>query len=178
MKSLKANGLVQSNFESLDYFVQLEEGVTLGDVMQPYFWIHQKSLGNARNQFPRVRVRAADGSFDLTLVIDHFEAGGAVVSIWPKFPKDTAAFEISPEAIAARDAAATQKPAMAGKVNGKTVPRVEHNGVNLWHVIGLDGSVIAKHCKTKSVAQREMRAYLSRLKIDAPDDDETETEAA
>lgn len=174
MKSLKANALTRSDFESLDYFVVLEEGVTLGDVLQPYFWIHQRQLASARNKYPRVRVRASDGSFDVTVVIDHYEAGGAVVSLWPKLPQDAAAFDISPEAIAAQEAAAAQRPAMSGKVNGKTVPRVEHNGVNLWHVIGLDGSVISKHHKAKSAAMREMRAYLARLKIDAPSDETDE----
>lgn len=173
MRQLPSKAIsARSDFSVSTYFVQLPEHFTLGDVLSPHCWVHQRML----RPNDLIRVRAFDGSFDLHIVVDHVEqaGGGAVVSIWPKYPKDTEAYEISPDAAAAREAAAAVKPAISGKFGGKPVPRVEHNGVNLHHVIGLNGDVVSKHHKTKGAAQREMRAYLERLRMEVPADIETE----
>lgn len=144
-KHLPAQALIhRAEYHYNSYFAVQPEGHTLADAMDPRYWGHFKTL----KQFDIIRLRAFDGSYDVMLTVVHPMQGAAVVEFWPKVPD----MEPQPE-----------RHVEVKKVNGKTVPRVDHTKATKWRVIGLDGNEYSRGHETKEAAERDMGAYLQSL---------------
>ena len=153
MQPLPAKGYFQhtAEYDTKNWFVVLPEGVPYADLFRPDFWVHHASR---MNQFELVRVRACDGSFDVTLCVRARAQGGVHMEEWPKWPSETAA----DEARAQQDASIKPR-----EVAGKPVPRVEHTKATKWRVIGLDGNEFARNFDTKDIAEKALVNYAAGL---------------
>ena len=129
----------------------LPEGVSYLDLFEPEFWKHHASKLKAHEL---IRVRAADGSFDLNLVVVARVPDGLKVEAWPKLPSQVL-----------MDEAASERTTVlkVRKINGENVPRVEYGRAVKWRVIGTDGNEVSHGHESKELATAAMHTYVESL---------------
>ncbi len=129
----------------------LPEGVEYVHLFMPEFWKHHASK---LRPFELVRVRAADGSFDVQLVVVAASSGGVVVELWPKMPS-----------LAESEAADAERaaPLEIREIGGQPVPRVEHGKTTKWRVIGIDGNEVSRGHESKAAASVALDKYVMGL---------------
>lgn len=136
---------------------KLHADTKIEDLFRPQFWAnHAKRLmvGDI------VRVRAADGSWDVQLTVVAKQPGGVVMDLWPKYPDMSALLNAAGLSKAADDVKPVLRPQ---KVRGKDVPRVEHTPATKWRLIGLDGNEVSRDHDSKEHAELAMAKYLAAL---------------
>jgi hypothetical protein len=119
------------------------------DVFRPQYWVNASAL----NRGDLIHIRATDGSYDFTLVVDGKTIGGRLavkVSLWPKIPgyvleaEQTACMEMVPVVTA-----------------GAKVPRVDYTDEShKWRVIGFRNEVVSIGHESEVAAQVAMAEYV------------------
>ena len=159
-----------ANLSGLEWQVfstQLEEHESFEDLFNPTFWKHHASGTHALRELDKVRILAADKSFDVEVTIDELVPGGAKIrllngmlplkyhgmhssEIRDILTKNEAEFEVV-------------------KLNqdGKSIPRVEQLPTG-WRVIGNENEVIEHSIKAKSAADSRLDRYLRELSLRMP----------
>lgn len=140
-----------AEYDTRSWHVLLPEGVAYADLFRPEFWMHHATK---LRQHDLIRVRAADGAFDVMLNVVMTTRGGTLVEEWPKWPTEA-------DNDAAKNAVA--EPIAVREVYGRPVPRVEHTPKTKWRVIGLDGSEISREHPTKDAAETALRQYVAAM---------------
>jgi hypothetical protein len=147
------------------WIVTIPPGHAFGELFSPAYWSHHHKL----RQNDLVRVIASDGSFDVTLTVRAKPAGGAVMELWPKFPKGWGS---QAEAEAAADAEAARPDVVPILLNGKTAVRVDYTEATKWRVISLNGEPLISGLGSEAEATAHMGKYLASLKLRLPTEEE------
>lgn len=146
------------------FFVVLPKDHTLEDLLAPTYWgvlVQQKRLG----VFDIIRVRAADGSFDVCVTVTSIVTGAAKVELWPRSPENAAALFRPAEAKAA-------------PMDHHGVSRVRVEGGDGKHrLLGVNQQEVSTHASTEE-AEGAMHAYLRHLNMRLPTAEESAAHAA
>jgi hypothetical protein len=168
VNKLPANALQHANIAGHHYshwVVTIPPGHAFGELFNPAYWSHHHKL----RQFDLVRAIAHDGAFDVTVTVRAKPAGGAVMELWPKFPKG---FGSSAEAQATAEAEAARAQVVPILQNGKTAVRVDHTEATKWRVISINGAPLVSGLATEAEAQDHMEKYLASLRLRMPTEEE------
>ncbi len=170
VRTLPVNYL-QANYSGLQYatwYVQgLPEGHEFEDIFHPFYWVHHTKR---IHRFSLVRVRAADGSWDVMVRASHIEQGGGIqMELYPRYPQELADKAGRPEEISAAASDITDAAAaatMPREINGQPVPRIDFTKSTQWRLIGLTGTPIkGKDGMTKPQAEKALAAYKAAMKL-------------
>lgn len=133
------------------------EDAAFEDLFKPQWWVHHAAKLNIGDL---VRIRAADGSFDVAVTVTAKVPGGLKVELWPNIP--SAGGDLAAQAQAGKAVAdASRKVGIKRKVAGKPVPRVEFQKASGWRVLGHDGNEVSRNHRSEAEAEDALAAYLS-----------------
>lgn len=148
-----------------DYFEMLPEDVGYEDIFHPAFWRHHKNV----KPFTMIRVRRADGAFDVDLTVRTPVAGGLVMEFrGGRPPVGVDPYKVESDARA--EAMRMRVAPIAG--NGKPVIRIEYLPKTKWRVIGLGSEEIKRDLPTRDAAESELAIYLHTINMRNPTEDE------
>lgn len=148
-----------------DYFEMLPEDVDYEDIFHPAFWRHHKNV----KPFTMVRVRRADGAFDVDLTVRTPVAGGLVMEFrGGRPPRGVDPYKVESEV---RAEAMKMRVAPIGG-NGKPVIRIEYLPKTKWRVIGLGSEEIKRDLPTRDAAESELAIYLHTINMRNPTEEE------
>ena len=142
----------------------LPADVTFDDLFRPDFWMHhQGTHSTALRVGDVVRVRAADGSFDVDLNVLSTPVGGIIMELRHKYPTGTGTQAGIDAVVAAEQARPRVVPFLP---NGKPAVRVEPVGKR-WRVFALNQAELGVH-DTEGEALKAMDKYLADLRYELP----------
>lgn len=145
-----------ADFRVKRYFFIAPIGWTYHDLMDPSAWapvVQQNML----SMYDLIRVRAADGHFDMQFTVTNVIKGGATLEPWPKLPTEIEALT------GQRDL-----HVVGVGFDGRPSVRVEEvetspfSANKVFRVIALDGTELSQH-PTVQEAEGARDAYLAKL---------------
>jgi hypothetical protein len=151
------NMQVLQDYAHKRYFVQLKPGDSYADLFIPTFWAYHRGRLDSNDL---IRVRAHDGSFDVSLTVAEVKTDGVVMQRWP----------IEPQASVIQSAAeigSVERVVPFGP-DGDPVVRVEFLPATKWRVLGLKGEVSSGH-KDEATAIKARDDYLNGIRYVLPD---------
>lgn len=165
-KHLPAHLIRQANVGGINHsfhFIELPPGYDFGDLFVAQFWGHYH---NKLKEHDLIRVKAANGTFDVMLAIDSLPKGGIVMSLWPKYPGDA---EPEVAKIARRQASASRPRTVPLDRSGDPMVKVEWTRASGWRVRGIDGHEVSRQHINEQNARDAMEKYLAELNLVMPD---------
>lgn len=154
------------------YAIRQPVGHTFEDLFRSSYWRHYQTKLNIMDI---IRVRAEDGNFDVMVTVANKADNGEIsMEEWPKYPKHLAADRIATisQAGAAASAMAPSKVPF-NKADGLPMVRVEFLEATKWRLRGFDGQEVSRNHPTETEARKAMEAYLSRMGLVMPTEEET-----
>ncbi len=159
MKFLDVKNMqVLQDYAHRRFFVQLRPNETYADLFVPTFWSYHKGK-LAENDL--IRVRANNGTFDVTLTVVAVKVDGIVMQRWPIEPS-------ADDVIKAAEVGLAERYVPYG-ADGKPVVRVEYLPATQWRVMGLNGEVY-QGIKDEAAARAKMGEYLKDIRYAMPDE--------
>jgi hypothetical protein len=159
------NAANRDGLETQEYLTVLGETETFEDLFDPSFWRHH-ATGRLKD-LDVLRVRAADGSFDVFVTVERIIPGGAEIHVLsgrlPAKYHGMHSFEI--RELLTKDEADFEIVKM--NQDGRAVPRVEQLATG-WRVVGNDNEVVDKDMKSKTLADNRLERYLRDLMLRMP----------
>lgn len=163
-KVLPPKALAQgADFAFNRWFMQLPEGHTFEDLMQPTYLRHH--VGKLR-LWDVISVMAADGSFDLDVRVMSITNSSVSLRERPFFEGAFDAAALKKAAERARTPIRVQM-VPTGK-DGLPVVRVDHAEASGWRVLGLDRQPVSEGLADKAAADRAMHDYLRANNLELP----------
>jgi hypothetical protein len=150
------NLTVLQDYAHSRYFVQLKPGDAYADLFVPTFWAYHR---HKLKDNDLIRVRASDGSFDITVTVCEVKVDGVVMQRWPIEPSEV-------DIAKAKEIGNAERYVPYGP-DGKPVVRVEHLPATQWRVLGLQGEVSQGH-KDEATAVKAMEKYLKDIRYAMP----------
>lgn len=148
-----------------NYFIILPVGWTYHDLMDPSAWapvVQQNQL----SMYDIIRIRAADGHFDMQFTVTNVIKGGATLEPWPKMPTELEALTGERE-----------KHVVPVGFDGRPVVRAEEvqtspfSAAKVYRVLALNSEELSQH-PTLQEAEGARDAYLAKLGYRLPTDEE------
>ena len=159
------NAANRDGLQTQEYLTILGETETFEDLFDPGFWRHH-TTGRLKD-LDVLRVRAADGSFDVFITVEQVIPGGAEIHYLYGRPPikyhGLHAHEIR-EALTKNEA---DFEVVRMNQDGKPVPRVEQLPTG-WRVIGNENEIVDKELKSKTQADNRLERYLRELNLRFP----------
>jgi hypothetical protein len=168
---LPPSALTFPNFAGQQYnhwIAMIPPGHAFGEMFSAAYWAH---VAARLRLFDVVRAVARDGSFDVNLTVRGRPAGGAIMELWPKFPKG---FGSQAEAEATAEAEAARPQVVPILPNGRAAVRVDFTEATKYRVISINGEPLQSGIATEAEANAIMARYLAELRLRLP----TEAELA
>ncbi len=141
-------------------------GHSFGELFSAGYWSHHSTR---LRTWDIVRAVARDGSFDVTLTVRSSPQGGAVMELWPKYPKG---YGSQSEAEAAAEAEAARPQVVPILPNGKAAVRVDFTEATKYRVVSINGDPLQSGIATEAEANAIMARYLSELRLRSPTEEE------
>lgn len=150
------NMQVLQDYAHRRYFVQLKPNDTYADLFVPTFWAYHKGKLEKNDL---IRVRAENGSFDVTVTVVDVKVDGIVMQRWPIEPPAEALVQ-------AAEIGKAERVVPFGS-DGRPKVRIDHLPATKWRVIGLHSEVSQGH-ETEAAAIKAMQGYLEGIRYVMP----------
>lgn len=148
------------------WIAMVPPGHAFGELFGAGYWSH---VAARLRPLDLVRVIARDGSFDVTLTVRARPVGGAVMELYPKFPKG---YGSQSEAEATAEAEAMRPQVVPILPNGKAAVRVDYTDATKFRVISINGEPLQPGIATQAEAEAIMARYLGELRLRLPTEEE------
>ena len=149
------------------YSTRLDETDSFEDLFNPTYWKHHAGGTHSLRELDKVRLIAADKSFDVEITIDEIVPGGAKIRLLggmlPLKYHGMHSDEI--RNILTKNEAEFEVVKLTS--DGKAIPRVEQLATG-WRVIGNENEVVEHSIKSKSVADNRLDRYLREISLRMP----------
>lgn len=167
--ALELNGAGQRVQE---WIARIPPGHAFGELFSAAYWAH---VASRMQTMDIVRAIGHNRAFDVNLTVCARPAGGAIMELWPKFPKG---YGSQSEAEATAEAEAARPQVVPILANGKDAVRIDFTDATKFRVISINGEPLESGIATEAEAEAIMMRYLGELRLRLATEEEHAAAAA